>query len=108
MKPTNPKCCRAEFPNLAIGPRESRRREPSGGLGFGPGRADGGWLRWLLPLAAATAALAAAEPEQTRSPVRVTEPKTEHISEALGVESQQPRFRWLLESGERGQLQTAY
>jgi alpha-L-rhamnosidase len=42
------------------------------------------------------------------SPVQVLELKTEHTREPLGIETPQPRFRWLLESAERSQLQTAY
>src|SRR5206468_2662410 len=42
------------------------------------------------------------------SAVLVTELKTEHLSEPLGIQTPRPRFRWLLDSKERGQLQTAY
>ena len=40
--------------------------------------------------------------------MRVNELKTEHLSEPLGIETPHPRFRWLLDSTKRGQLQTAY
>ena len=42
------------------------------------------------------------------SALRVTEPKTEHLTKPLGIETAHPRFRWLLESERRGELQTAY
>jgi alpha-L-rhamnosidase len=38
----------------------------------------------------------------------VTELKTEHLSAALGIQAERPRFRWLLDAHERGQRQTAY
>jgi alpha-L-rhamnosidase len=40
--------------------------------------------------------------------ITATTLKTEHLVEPLGVESRQPRFRWLLEADERGQVQSAY
>jgi|SRR5579862_9615991 len=40
--------------------------------------------------------------------VSATELKTENAREPLGVDSSQPRFRWLLEAMRRGQRQTAY
>lgn len=42
------------------------------------------------------------------SPIQVLELKTEHAREPLGIDTPRPRFRWLLESAERSQLQTAY
>jgi alpha-L-rhamnosidase len=42
------------------------------------------------------------------SAIRVTELKTEHLSDALGIQTPRPRFRWILQSTERGQLQRAY
>ncbi|MBI4165415.1 MAG: alpha-L-rhamnosidase N-terminal domain-containing protein, partial [Acidobacteria bacterium] len=43
-----------------------------------------------------------------RRQVLPIELKTEHLTEPLGVETPRPRFRWLLDSDERGQLQTGY
>jgi len=43
-----------------------------------------------------------------QSLVRATELKTAHVVEPLGIDTFRPRFRWLLESSERGQLQSAY
>ncbi len=43
-----------------------------------------------------------------RSQMLATELKTEHLKEPLGIETSRPRFKWLLESNERGQLQTAF
>lgn len=40
--------------------------------------------------------------------VQVNTIKTENMTNPVGVDTQHPRFRWLLESGARGQLQTAY
>jgi len=40
--------------------------------------------------------------------MQVEELKTEHLNEPLGIETTHPRFRWLLKSTERGQLQSAY
>ena len=45
---------------------------------------------------------------QPSSSMRVTDLKTEHLSEPLGLETPHPRLRWLLNSAERGQSQTAY
>jgi len=42
------------------------------------------------------------------STLQVTELKTEHVIEPLGLDTAHPRFRWLLESSQRGQLQGAY
>src|SRR5438105_1425805 len=42
------------------------------------------------------------------STLRPMQLKAEHLSDPLGIETQHPRFRWLLESTERAQLQTAY
>lgn len=42
------------------------------------------------------------------STLQVTALKTEHVIEPLGLETAHPRFRWLLESSQRGQLQAAY
>lgn len=50
----------------------------------------------------------AADGTEWRSSVHVTQLKTEHLSEPLGIQTRRPRFRWLLESTERGQLQSAY
>lgn len=50
--------------------------------------------------------------ESTRKAARTgilpAELKTEHMTEPLGIETPRPRFRWLLDSDERGQLQTGY
>jgi alpha-L-rhamnosidase len=43
-----------------------------------------------------------------QSQMLVTELKTEHLTEPLGIETSRPRFSWLLDSDERGQLQTGY
>jgi alpha-L-rhamnosidase len=40
--------------------------------------------------------------------IRVKELKAEHIVWPLGIETPHPRLGWLLESRDRGQLQTAY
>ena len=40
--------------------------------------------------------------------LQTTQLKCEHLINPIGVEASQPRLRWLLESNERGQLQTAY
>src|SRR5690349_3746378 len=45
---------------------------------------------------------------EVRSPVQLEALKTEHLTDALGIETSQPRFSWWLKSAERGQLQTAY
>ncbi len=38
----------------------------------------------------------------------VVQLRTEHLIEPIGIERSHPRFRWLLESKERSQLQTGY
>ena len=38
----------------------------------------------------------------------VTQLKCEYLSDPLGIESQQPRLCWVIESSDRGQVQTAY
>jgi alpha-L-rhamnosidase len=40
--------------------------------------------------------------------IQVSALKTENATNPLGIDTPHPRFRWLLESGARGQLQTAY
>lgn len=50
----------------------------------------------------------AADKNHERSSLLVKELKTEHLIEPLGIDTPRPRFRWLLESDERGQLQAAY
>jgi len=55
-----------------------------------------------VTLSAATTAMGGA------AEIRVTDIKTEHLSEPLGIVTPKPRFGWLLESGKRQQLQTAY
>ena len=45
---------------------------------------------------------------QSTSLVQVTALKSEHLTEPLGLDSAHPRFRWLVQSSERGQLQSAY
>jgi hypothetical protein len=40
--------------------------------------------------------------------LHTTQLKCEHLIDPLGVEAPQPRLSWVLESKERGQLQTAY
>jgi alpha-L-rhamnosidase len=42
------------------------------------------------------------------SSLRLMELKTEHVSQPLGIDTPHPRFRWLLDSAERGQLQSGY
>lgn len=61
-----------------------------------------------IPAWAATSAEQAASRSGRASPIRVAELKTEHLRDPLGIETPHPRFRWLLESDERAQLQTAY
>jgi alpha-L-rhamnosidase len=58
--------------------------------------------------AALTAADEAKQEELGASPVEVFSLKTEHACEPLGIDTAHPRFRWLLKSTLRGQLQTAY
>jgi alpha-L-rhamnosidase len=43
-----------------------------------------------------------------QSQMLATELKTEHLKDPLGIETPRPRFNWLLESEERGQLQTGF
>ena len=43
-----------------------------------------------------------------RAQIQPTELKTEQLTEPLGIETPRPRFRWLLDSDERDQLQTGY
>src|SRR5947209_1042026 len=62
----------------------------------------------LLGILHISATLAKSAPKGEKSAVLVKELKTEHLVEPLNVESPHPRFRWLLDSAERGQLQTAY
>jgi len=67
----------------------------------------------LLILGAhAVAQQAPAARESAEKAVRTyTQPtalKTENLTEPLGIETPRPRFRWLLDSDERGQVQTAY
>ena len=45
---------------------------------------------------------------QRHSYVIVTNLKTEHLDNPLGIQTPRPRFRWLLRSLERGKLQSAY
>jgi alpha-L-rhamnosidase len=74
----------------------------------------GNWARVVVVfLVTLPAAATLAQPTVTGEPagkssIQVKDLKTEHLSEPLGVDIAQPRFRWLLESVERGQLQTAY
>ena len=42
------------------------------------------------------------------SSVLVTDLKSEHLTDPIGIQTPRPRFRWLLGSRERAQLQTAY
>jgi alpha-L-rhamnosidase len=42
------------------------------------------------------------------SEVVVKDLKTEHLTDPIGIDSDQPRFRWQLQSSRRGQMQTAY
>lgn len=44
----------------------------------------------------------------TYSSIVVTDLKTEHLTNPLGIQSSRPRFRWILNSPERAKLQTAY
>lgn len=55
-----------------------------------------------------SAAGPAAEAEGGQSLMLVVQLKTEHLAEPLGIEAPRPRFRWLLESAERGHVQTAF
>jgi alpha-L-rhamnosidase len=43
-----------------------------------------------------------------KAQMQPTELKTEHLTEPLGIDTPRPRFSWLLDSDERGQLQTGY
>src|SRR4051794_26092649 len=44
----------------------------------------------------------------TYSSIVVTDLKTEHLTSPLGIQTSQPRFRWILNSPERAKLQSAY
>lgn len=47
-------------------------------------------------------------PENKLVEVVVTNLKCEHFSNPLGIDKHKPRLSWMLESGQRGQKQTAY
>lgn len=49
-----------------------------------------------------------ARAEDRATGIRPVQLKSEHSADPLGIEAAQPRFGWVLESHERGQLQTAY
>lgn len=66
-------------------------------------------LALIVSLSAGTFAKPAAASETlAKSAMLVKELKTEHLSEPLGIQTAHPRFQWLLDSAERGQLQIAY
>jgi alpha-L-rhamnosidase len=46
--------------------------------------------------------------DDTQTEILPVELKTEYLHEPLGLETLHPRFSWLLESGMRGQMQSAY
>src|SRR5437762_13403003 len=71
------------------------------------------YVLWVLSFfgvsaAASTSEQSGAAEGGAQSSVRVGKLKTEHLSEPLGIQTPRPRFRWLMDSTERGQLQAAY
>src|SRR5689334_6770092 len=47
-------------------------------------------------------------PNATHQSISIGDLETEHLSDPVGIQARQPRFRWLISSDERGGLQTAY
>jgi alpha-L-rhamnosidase len=72
-------------------------------LGFGRLSLVGGLLLSCLPLETR----AQASPPAVGT-LRVTRLRTEYKENPLGIDSPQPRFRWQLQSGSRGVVQSAY
>lgn len=67
-----------------------------------------GIIGFLSGVAQSSAAADAANAGAGYATLRPTQLQTEHLSDPIGIEAQHPRFRWLLESTERAELQTAY
>src|ERR1700722_16129451 len=61
-----------------------------------------------LSIAAPPTALGTANAGAGGTALRETKLKTDPAREPLGIETPHPRFRWLLEADQRGELQSAY
>ena len=65
-------------------------------------------LAVILPLLAANAFAAAADPGSCSASLRIDRLRCEHQDSPLGIDHPAPRLSWTLESSVRGQKQTAY
>jgi alpha-L-rhamnosidase len=61
--------------------------------------------RWVVCL---TAALTMLSSLPAASAAAVTSPRCEYLADPLGIDVEKPRLSWVIESGKRGERQTAY